>query len=56
MCGYLRGAQQSGLMDIIVKDIKKYGNIFHACPFSVYDTSGYISWSDKELTASWNHF
>lgn len=40
LCGYLKGAQQSGLMDIIVKDIKKYGNVFHACPFSVYHCSG----------------
>lgn len=35
LCRYLKGTFQSNLMDVVIKDVKKFGNIFHPCPFSV---------------------
>ena len=35
VCGYLGGKTPSMLADMLYKDIRKYSNIFHSCPFSV---------------------
>lgn len=34
-CSYLGGSTASILLDMFVKDIKRFGNFYHPCPFSV---------------------
>lgn len=35
LCRYMKGSLQSSLLDMTIKDVKRYGNIFHQCPFTV---------------------
>ena len=35
ICRYMSGSVGSYIADIIVKELKKYSNAFHPCPFSV---------------------
>lgn len=35
ICQVLSGKAQSVFLDILAKDISKYSNAFHACPFTV---------------------
>lgn len=35
ICKYTKGEMQSLILDIFLKDVKKYGNFAHPCPFVV---------------------
>lgn len=35
ICRYLNGSIGSTLLDLILKDMKKYTNFFHSCPYTV---------------------